>query len=85
MTENDLVVSRNRIHLRETNVVFREHVPNKISIVEPINDAHKAESVMASKSSPVPSLPTTNLSVKSTKSSIGSSDNCYRTRSGRVV
>ena len=29
LTESGLIVSQNRIHIRETNVVFREHVPNK--------------------------------------------------------
>ena len=67
-----------------TGVVFKECVPSKISIVDPVNDVRKTESVKA-KSSPVPSPPATVPHVKTTKSSIGSNDNCYRTRSGRVV
>ena len=48
LTENGLIISRNRVHLHETNVVFREHVPSKISVVDTINDACKnTESVMA--------------------------------------
>ena len=51
LTENSLIISRNRVHLCEINVVFREGVLSKISIVDPINDACKnAESVMAPKS-----------------------------------
>ena len=75
------------MHLCETNVVFREHVPTSISIADHVGDAHKnAESVMAPKSSPVPNKPpTTDPYVKTTKSTIGSNDNCYRTWSGRVV
>ena len=60
-------------HICETGVVFRECVPSKISIADPINDAHKAESVKA-KLSPVPSPPATVPHVKTTKSSIGSND-----------
>ena len=87
LAENGLIISRNRVHLHETNVVFRECVPSKISIVDPINDAcMNAESVMAPKSPPVPNMPpTTDPHIKATKSPIGSNDNCYRTRSGRVV
>ena len=87
LTENGLIISRNRVHLCETNVVLRECVPSKISIVDPINDARKnAESVMAPKSPSVPNKsPTTDPHVKATKGPIGSHDNCYRTRSGRVV
>ena len=45
-----------------------------------------AESVMAPKSSPVPNKPpTTNPHVTAIKGTIGSSDNCYRTLSGRIV
>ena len=86
LTENGLIVSRNRVHLCETYVMFREHVRSKISITDPINDAHKnAESVMAPKS-PVPNKPpTTDPHVKATKSTIDSYDNCYRTQSGRIV
>ena len=51
LTENGLILSRNRVHLCEINVVFRKGVLSKISIVDPINDACKnAESVMAPKS-----------------------------------
>ena len=82
LTENGLIIPRNRVHMHETGVVFRKC---KISIVEPINDARKAESVKPSKSSPVSSPPTTASHVNATKSSIGSNDNCDRTRSGRVV
>ena len=62
-----------------------ECVPSKISIADPINNGHKnAESVMSPP--PVPNKPpTTAPHVKATKSSTGSNDNCYRTRSGRVV
>ena len=86
LTENGLIVSRNRVHLCETNVVFRERVPTSISITDHVSDAHKnAESVMAPKS-PVPNKPpTTDPHVKATKSTTGSNDNCYRTRSGRIV
>ena len=35
LTENGLIISRNRVHIRETGVVFREHVPTNISIVNP--------------------------------------------------
>ena len=34
LTENGLIISRNRVHLRETNVVFRECVPTSISIAD---------------------------------------------------
>ena len=75
---------RNRIHLWETNVVFRECVPISIPITDP--GTSKAESVMAPKSSPVSSNPpATNPSVKTIKSTVGSNDNLDRTRSGRVV
>ena len=75
------------VQMHETGIVFKEHVPISISIAYPINDARKAESVRASKSSPVPSNKpsTTAPCVNATKSSIGSNDNCYRTKSGRVV
>ena len=81
LTENDLIVSRNRIHLHETNVVFRECAPTKIFITDHIDSAHKAKSVMAPKSSPVShnNPPTTSPSIKAIKSTIGSNDNCYRT------
>ena len=80
LTENGLIVSRNRIHLRETNVVFRECAPTKISITDHVDSAHKAESVLAPKSSPVPhnNPPTTSPSIKAIKGTIGSNDNCYR-------
>ena len=86
LTENGLIISRNGVHLCETYVVFRECVPTSISITDHVGDAHKnAESVMAPKS-PVPNKPpTTDPHVKATKSTIGSNDNCYRTRSGRIV
>ena len=50
-----------------SNVVFRECVPSKISIADPINNGHKnAESVMSPP--PVPNKPpTTALRVKATK------------------
>ena len=86
LTENGLIISRNRAYVCETGVVFREYVPISISIADPINDACKAESGKASKSLLVPNNPpTTAPCVNATKSSIGSSDNCYGTRSGRVV
>ena len=86
LTENGLIVSRNGVHLHETNVAFRECVPSKISVTDPVNDACKnAESVMAPES-PVPNKPrTTDPHVTTIKSTIGSNDNCYRTRSGRIV
>ena len=67
--------------------MFREHVPSKISIAEPVNDTCKAESLKTLISSPVPSKnpPTTAPHVKTTKSSIGSNADGYRTRSGRIV
>ena len=80
LTENGLIVSRNRVHLCETNVVFRERVPSKISITDPINDAHKsAESVMAPELPVSNKPPTTDPHVSTTKSTIGSNDNRYRT------
>ena len=87
LTENGLIISRNRVHLHETNVVFRERVPTSIFIADHIGDAHKnAESVMAPKSPPIPNKPpTTDPHVKAIKGPIGSNDNCYRTRSGRIV
>ena len=80
LTENGLVISRNRIHLCETNVVFREHALPKISTTDHINSAHRAESVMVPKSSPVShnNPPTTSPSIKVIKGTIGSNDNCYR-------
>ena len=85
LTENGLIVSRNRVYLCETNVVFRECVPT--SIADHIGDAWKnAKSFMAPKSPPVPNKPpTTDPHVKATKGQIGSNDNCYRTWSGRIV
>ena len=50
LTGNGLIISRNRIHVHETGVVFREFVPTSISIADHIGDAPKAES----KSLPVP-------------------------------
>ena len=87
LTKNGLIISRNRVHLHETNIVFREHVPASISIADHISDACKnAESVMAPKSPPVSNKPpTTDPHVKATKNPIGSNDKCYRTQSGRVV
>ena len=86
LTENGLIISRNRVHLCKTNVAFRECVPTSISIADHVGNACKAESVKA-KSSPVPNngTPSTIPHVKTTKSSIGSNDNCYRTLSGRVI
>ena len=57
------------------------------SIADHVGDTHKnAESVMAPKSSPVSNKPpTTAPCVKTTKSSVGSNDNCYSKRSGREV
>ena len=86
LTENGLIVSRNRIHLWETNVVFRECVPISICIADPIDGACKAESVMAPKPSPVSqSPPTTSPSIKTIRSTVGSNDDLYRTWSGRIV
>ena len=86
LPENGLVISRNRVHMHETGVVFRELVPISISIADPISDACKAESGKASKLLQVPNNPpSTAPHVNATKSSIGSNDNCYRTRSRRVV
>ena len=84
LTENGLIISRNKVHLHETNVVFREHVPTSISITGHLGDACKnAESVMAPKSPPFPNKPpTTDPHVKVTKSPIGSNDKCNRTWSG---
>ena len=75
------------MHLCETNVVFRERVSSKISIADPVSDAHKnTESVMAPKSPRVPNKPpTTDPHVKAMKGPFGSNENCYRTQSGRVV
>ena len=85
LTENGLIISRNRVHMHETGVVSRERVLISISIADPMSDACKAESGKASKSLPVPNNPpTTTPHVSATKSSIGSNDNCYRTRSDRV-
>ena len=84
LTENGLIVSKNRIHLRETNVVLRECAP----ISNPITGygTCKAESVMAPKLSPVPKSPQTiSPSVKTIKSTIDPNDNSYRMQSGRVV
>ena len=87
LTENGLIISRNKIFLCETNVVFRECVPTRISVTDHISDAHKnAESIMAPKLSPVRNKPpTTDPHVKANKSTIGPNDNCYRTQSGRIV
>ena len=41
LTENGLIISRNRVHVCETGVVFRECVPSKIFIVDPVNEAPK--------------------------------------------
>ena len=75
------------VHLHETNVVFRECVPTSISIADHVCEACKnAESVMAPKSPPAPNKPpTTDPHIKATKGPIDSNDNCYRTRSGRIV
>ena len=78
LTENGPVISRNQIHMWETNVVFRECVPISISITDLVNGAGKAESVMAPESSSVPNNKpaTTSPCVMSTKCSIGSNDSC---------
>ena len=83
LTENGLFISRNRVHLCESNVVFREHVATSIPIADQVGNAHK-NALMAPKSSPVPNKPpTTDPHFTAIKSTIGSNDNCYRTWSGK--
>ena len=52
LTENGFIISRNRVHLCETNVVFRKCVPTSISIADHVGDACKAE--IKAKPLPVP-------------------------------
>ena len=81
-TENDQVISRNRVHLCETNVEFVPQVQN-------ISKVLREEKIV---SQPVPN---TNKSTKpktvtankwsTVGSDAGSNNNCYKTRSGREV
>ena len=84
LTEHGLVISRNRVHLHETNVVFREHVPISIPITDHVGNACK-NAVVAPKSLVPNKPPTTDPYVTTIKSTIGSNDNCYKTQSGRIV
>ena len=78
-TENDQVISHNRVHLHETNVEFVpqvQHIPKVSKIL-------KEEKIF---SQPVPNTD------KSTKpktvnkcNTVGSDSGCYKTRSGHEV
>ena len=80
-TENDQVISRNRVHLHETNVQFIPQIQNRVS-----KDLREEKIV----SQPVPN---TNMSTKpktankcsTVSSDAGSNNNCYKTRSGCEV
>ena len=83
--QNDQVISRNRVHLRETNVEFVLQVQN----IPKVSKVLKVEKII---SQPVPN---TNKSTKpktvttnkcsTVGSDAGSNNNCYKTRSGREV
>ena len=90
LIESGLIVLQNRIHIRETNVVFREHVPNRnITVSDHTNSICKNTESKALKSSPVPTAPpnpnATDLCVKTTKHAVASKGSPYRTHSGRKV
>ena len=78
-TENDQVISHNRVHLCETNVEF---VP-QVQHIQEVSKVLKEEKIV---SQPVPNT------YKSTKPktvnkcyTVGSDSGCYKTRSGRDV
>ena len=84
-TENDQVISRNRVHLHETNVKFVSQVQNIPKVFKVLRE----EKIV---SQPVPN---TNKSTKpktvtankcsTVGSDAGSNNNCYKTKSGREV
>ena len=84
-TENDQVISCNRVHLCETNVKFVPQVQN----IPRVSKVLREEKIA---SQPVPN---TNKSTKpkmvaankcsTVSSDAGSNNNCYKTRSGREV
>ena len=84
-TENDQVISRNRVHLHETNVKFVPQVQN----IPRVSKVLREEKIV---SQPVPN---TNKSTKpktvtankcsTVGSHAGSNNNCYKTRSGCEV
>ena len=84
-TENDQVISHNRVHLRKTNVKFVPLVQN----IPRVSKVLREEKIV---SQPVPN---TNMSTKpkmvtadkcsTVGSDAGSNNNCYKTRSGREV
>ena len=84
-TESGTVISRNRVHLRATNVNFMLQQPVQQNFPEKVSSA--VEKIV---SQPVPN---TNKSTKpkmvkkcsTVGSDVGSNNNCYKTRSGREV
>ena len=84
-TEDDQVISRNRVHLHETNVKFVPQVQN----ISRVSKVLREEKIV---SQPVPNTtkstkPKTVTANKCTTvgSDAGSNNNCYKTRSGCEV
>ena len=83
-TENDQVISRNRVHLHETNVKFVPQV-----------QAPRVSKVLREEKIVGQPVPNTNMSAKpeavtankcsTVSSDAGSNNNCYKTRSGHEV
>ena len=84
-TENDQVISRNRVHLRETNVKFVPQVQN----IPKVSKVLREEKIVSqpgpnTNKSTKPKMVTANK-CSTVGSDAGSSNNCYKTRSGREV
>ena len=77
-TENGQIISRNRVHLRETNVEFVPQVQN-IPKVSKVSKEEKTEKSVSSNTKSKQSMQKQNV-----KSTVGANDN-YRTRSGCEV
>ena len=84
-TENDQVISCNRVHLRETNVKFVPQV-QKIPRVSKVLREEKivSQPVPNTNKSSKPKTVTANK-CSTVGSDAGSNNNCYKTRSGHEV
>ena len=78
-TENDQVISHNRVHLHETNVEF---VP-QVQHIPKVSKVLKEEKIV---SQPVPNTnKSTKLKTVNKHNTVGSDSGCYKTRSGHKV
>ena len=84
-TENDQVISRNRVHLHETNVKFVSQVQNIPKVLKVLREEKiVSQPVPNTNKSTKPKMVTANK-CSTVGSDAGSNNNCYKTRSGREV